>query len=439
MRPVSVLLILFHHLKWTRATFRQMSSMADFKPTPYIRDAKTPIRSCITLSKTKRGVTPPLRGDIDHSNDGCYYGSKIVHKVVGNDIRFRLMTYNINIQEACKAGDTHMGWRIYELIRDTRIGPDAHTYSILLNDAKKRGDGDAIERIISDARDDGILMKSPFIVTDLLHAIYKAQRKQEDGAIFTTMMSTYQTFFEVQPLKDLGLLPRQFYQPPSTSLMQPPPPPLGMMIIAFLVQFEDLPALPRLYDRYRKLVEQAHPVISPLAATDHTSNAYLMALGRQLGTLQLCTSVVEHMLHSSQSTVTHPPGSDVVQQSGPTVRTWSILMAAFLRHRQRLAAGKVLRMMRKRGLKPNLVTWNTLISGHAGMQDAEGAVFAMRSMENAGLEADQRTMEGLGRIRDRRRLLEALEKADQKEEVEEAEANSPLELEEGQYTAIGSG
>ncbi|KAI9875926.1 MAG: hypothetical protein M1830_007732 [Pleopsidium flavum] len=406
--------------------------MADIKPKSYVQDVETPIRLSISPSQNGRDVTPLLRRDRDHSNEGRHYGFENADQVVKKNIRWKRIKYNIEILEACKADDTDLGWRIYETIRDTKVGPDGYTYSILLNDAKRRGDDYATERIISDARDDGTLRRSSYIVADLLHVIYKNQRKQEDGAVFTAMLSTYQKFFEVQPLKDLGLLPDQFYQPPSTSLMQPSPPPLGMMIIAFLVQFEGLPALPRLFSRYRTLIEQAHPVILPLAASDYTSNAYLMALGKRLGTLPLCTSVVEHMLRSSQSSVTDPPGNDLVQLAAPTVQTWSILLAAFLRHKQKLAALKVLGMMRKRDLKPNRVTWNTLISGCADMQDANGAVSALRSMENEGFEADQHTMEGIGRIQDRRKLLEALEEADRKEEIEaaEAEADSILGLED---------
>lgn len=432
MRPRGGIRIISHHLRWTPANSRQLASATQGNLAPSIVGAETPIPPNLRLALAKSYVDPLHRGDSENGDNSHSDYAKFIAQCRYSKLDPNLMTYlhNLDILEACKAGDTQTGWRIYDKLRKSSSRPDAYTYSILLNAAKKRSDKYAIDQIVSDARDDGTLMKSPFIVADLLHAIYLSERKRRNGAVFAAMMSTYQLYFDVQPLKDLGLLPDQFYQAPSTSLMLPPPPPLGMMIIAFLVQFEGHRALPRLYASYRNLVEQAHPVISPLAMTDHTSNAYLMALGRRLRTLPLCTSVVEDMLRSFQSTVKLPSEGAVAQYATPTVITWSILLASFLRQRQRLAAGKVMRMMHKRGLKPNHITYNTLISGHARMQDAEGAVSALRSMENAGITANRRTMEALGWIHDRRRLLSALEKAEQEEEAGEAEVDDPSELEQ---------
>lgn len=345
---------------------------------------------------------------------------------------------NMNILEACKAGDTATAWRMYDMIRAQRLKPDVYTYSILLNDAKKRYDVAAMEQILSEAGEEGLLSQSPFIVADLLHAIYLSERKREDGGTpFTTMLSTYRLSFQVQPLKDLGLLPEQYRQPPSSSLMRPPPPPLGMMIIAFLAQYEGRLTFEVLFNRYRDHINHAHPIISPLAATDHTANAYLMALGRQLRTLPLCTSVVQYMVRMSKLPAAAAHGGDMVKYAAPTVQTWSILMAAFLRHGQRLAAHKVLLMMRSRGLEPNRVTWNTLISGHAALQDVSGALSALRGLKEEGFEMDEYTLKGLGRIRDRRRLLEALQESDELEDIEERAASSPVD-DGGEQAAVES-
>lgn len=66
--------------------------------------------------------------------------------------------------------------------------------------------------------------------------------------------------------------------------------------------------------------------------------------------------------------------------------------------------------MRKRGLKPDRVTWNMIVSGYAGMQEVERAVDAMKRMEAEGFEADRWTLRGLDRVWNRERLLSALER-----------------------------
>lgn len=355
---------------------------------------------------------------------GALPGLHATHKPLAlPDIR----TCNIYILQACKAGDTAKAWRIYDWIR-ARKQPDVYTHSILLNDAKKRDDFPAMEQMLAEAEKEGLLSESPYIVADLLHAIYLSERKREDGGTpFATMLSTYQSYFEVQPLKDLGLLPEHYLQPPSPSLMQPPPPPLGMMIIAFLAQFEGRLTFDILFKRYCDHVNHAHPIISPLAVTDHTANAYMMGLGRQKQTLHLCTSVVDYMLRLNKSPPTKTLERNTVKYAVPTVQTWSILLAAFLRHGQRLAAQRVLGLMFRRGLEPNQVTWNTLISGHAALQDVDGALSALRGLKGEGFEMDEYTVAGLGRIRDRRRVIEALQESDELEEIEERAASSPVD------------
>jgi pentatricopeptide repeat protein len=335
---------------------------------------------------------------------------------------------NINILEACQAGDPATAWRIYDSMRAWMLKPDVYTYSILLNDAKKRDDVAAMEQMLSEAGEEGLLSQSPFMAADHLHAIYLWERKREDGGTpFTTMLSTYRMSFHVQPLKDLGLLPEHYHQPPLPNLMQPPPPPLGMMIIAFLAEFDGRLTCEALFNRYCDHINHGHPTISLLAATDYAANAYLMGLGRQLRTLHLCTSVIQYMLRPSKMPAAAAHRGDVVMHATPTVQTWSILLAAFLRHGQRLAANKVLSMMRSKGLKPNLVTWNTLISGHAKLQDVDGALSALRGLKEDGFEMDDYTLKGLGRIRDRRRLVEALQESDELEEIEESAASLPTD------------
>ncbi|KAH7350861.1 hypothetical protein BKA65DRAFT_499157 [Rhexocercosporidium sp. MPI-PUGE-AT-0058] len=96
----------------------------------------------------------------------------------------------------------------------------------------------------------------------------------------------------------------------------------------------------------------------------------------------------------------------------PDVYTWSILLKIFMDQHQPRAAEKVLTMMRERGIEPSLVTWNTLATGYAHMQDTAMTVDVLRRLEQAGLSADEYTLNALGRIQNRRALIEAMRRED---------------------------
>lgn len=106
-----------------------------------------------------------------------------------------------------------------------------------------------------------------------------------------------------------------------------------------------------------------------------------------------------------------PSASISTQVAKPSVQTWSIVAHSYFRNGQRAAAEKIMQMMREQGITPDQVTWNTIISGYAGMQDAFAAVEAMKNMEQARFEVDSYTLKALTRIRDRNQLLDALRKA----------------------------
>jgi pentatricopeptide repeat protein len=92
------------------------------------------------------------------------------------------------------------------------------------------------------------------------------------------------------------------------------------------------------------------------------------------------------------------------------VQTWSIFLLGFTQHGQMKLAEQVQTYMRKQGIEPNHVTWNTLIRGYAQVQDAENAAATLREAERAGMVWDVWTHKGLRRLRDRRKLEEELRK-----------------------------
>jgi pentatricopeptide repeat protein len=158
-----------------------------------------------------------------------------------------------------------------------------------------------------------------------------------------------------------------------------------------------------LYTRWRQHVENADgngdPHLASLASTDHAANTFLSAFTRHQKTLLFAARVVRDMQRPLPPTAL--PG---ITQIKPTVQTWSIFLLGFTRHKQMELAEQVLTYMRKQGIEPNQVTWNTLTAGYAGVQDVEGTVETLRRAERAGMVWDLWTHRGLRYLRERERL-----------------------------------
>ena len=351
--------------------------------------------------------------------------SSLLAAILEIGIRPGIFMYNAIILNTIQAGDCQTAWHMYEMARENSLKPDAVTYSTMLKGAKQHLDFGIIDCVVRDAEEDGNLPRDERLVRDVLDAIFALELNKMHRPTFTALLPTYTRYCDTCSLQALGMVLNKIGPPKSQSQVRPPSSrTVGLMILAYIRQHQDSDSLLRLYMRYHNLVQENDPVIAPLAKTDHIANAFIMALGRKPQSLEYCTLVIKHMLQ--------PPEVGEVTKSVkfavPTVQTWSILIAAYFRHGQKLAVKKVLSMMEARGLQPNKVTWNILVSGYSQMQDVDNAVGTMQQMEAAGFDADARTLEGLGRLRDRDRVMEALRKATEGEtEVEQ------------QMTAFGEG
>lgn len=66
--------------------------------------------------------------------------------------------------------------------------------------------------------------------------------------------------------------------------------------------------------------------------------------------------------------------------------------------------------MRSKGIEPNDVTWNTLITGYARAQDVEGTFDALREAERSGYLWNRWTEDGVKWLRDRGRVAREMER-----------------------------
>ena len=323
---------------------------------------------------------------------------------------------NVILFAAFEAKDYQTAWQMYNIAKENGLQPTEHTYSIVVNGAKHEGNGKELEAAIQGAREDGLFFTSEHVACDIMHATFLYEFRRS-GRPFDLLLPVYNMVFTYPLLIELGMLPAD-YEPsevpeyghisrPPVPLLEPSPRAITHMIYAYLIQSRGKPSKAlRLYDAYTSMVAANHPTIAPLIETPHVSSAFVKAIGHHLETLSFCTTIVENMISppADWPTVEHPPAL-------PNVVTWSTLLAAFLFKGQKAAAHKVLEMMQDRSIKPDRITWTSMISGYATLPDVEAAVGAVVKMEEEGWSIDEYTLKALGRVVDKQKLMRELKKA----------------------------
>lgn len=335
--------------------------------------------------------------------------SNILTQILEMGIKPKVPMFNAILLNSGEGGDFASAWQMYGLAKENALIPDSITYGVLLKGAILSGDFSKLEMVIREIQTNGKVLQDLRLVSDVLNAISLVSPRDEFGS----MLEFYKQHCDLRPLQELSLCGEETKAPPGADChgVWPTSYILTRMILAYVRLHQGSHGLLNNYNLYYLHVQENHPLIAPLAQADVVANAFVLAFGTKLDTLQHCTTVVRHMLEfSSPNFATF----DSVPYMAPTVRTWSVLVAAYFRNRQPRAAKKVLDMMRERGIQGDKVTWNTLVSGYAGLQDVSAAVDAVKRMEAAGFEVDAYTAKGLGKLWIRDRLRKALKKSMQK-------------------------
>ena len=357
----------------------------------------------LSLDRVQMACVKLLRARFDTQEEYAVR-SNILTQILEMGIRPKVPMFNAILLNAGEGGDFANAWQMYRLARENALVPDSITYGVLMKGAKLSSKSSNLEMVIREIQANGEVLRDLRLVSGVLDAISLLS----PGAQFGAMLDFYKQHCDLRPLQELSLCGDGIQTPlgANCSAIWPNSHILTQMILAYVRLHHRSLGLIRIYNLYYQHVKENHPLIAPLAKDDFVANSFIMAFGKKSSTLQHCTTVVKHMLEfSSLGYVTF----DSTPYAAPTVQTWSILFAAYFRNGQRRAAEKVLGMMRERGIQYDRVTWNTLVSGYALLQDVDAAVDTVKRMKAAGFEVDAYTTKGLGRLWTRDRLMKALE------------------------------
>ncbi|KAL8732245.1 MAG: hypothetical protein Q9181_004018 [Wetmoreana brouardii] len=335
--------------------------------------------------------------------------SQLATEILELGIRPDIAMLNAMILNAVEANDYQTAQAIVKTARLHGIRRDTITYSILLKGAYQNLDESLIETIMQMAEADGALPRNNNLVSCLVATILKISQDRDPGGVsrasrYRAMLRVYARYCDTRPLRELRIYVHSDEDIDTVEpISQPSPQLLSTMILGYILLFGRPEEIQELYDRYQYHIAQGHHLIASTAATDHLANAFLLRLGRNESTFMISSHILKNMLE--------PPASTAVKVARPTVQTWSIVAHSYFLNGQRAAGERIIQLMREKGLSPNQVTWNTIITGYARMQDAFAAVDAMRDMEKARFQVDSYTLKALSQIKDRGRLLDALRKS----------------------------
>ena len=331
--------------------------------------------------------------------------SNILKQILEMGVRPQTQMYNTILLNEGEGGDFASTWNMYRLAAENEendFEPNSITYGVLLKGAILSCDISNLSLVMREIETNDEALQDVHLLNNALYAISLMSPGNEFGA----MLDFYMQHCDLRPLQELSLCGDETQAPPGANRygVQPDGFILTRMIVAYVKRHQNSPGLIHKYSLYYQRVKENHPLIAIVAQRDEVPNTFVTAFGNQAKTLPYCINVIKDMLElSSQS---HPP-LDVFAYSPPTVRTWSCLIAAYFRHRQRRAAMKVLDMMRERGIQENQVTWNIIVYGYSNLQDADAAVDSVKRMEAAGFEPDAYTTKGLQQLWVPERLVQA--------------------------------
>lgn len=331
---------------------------------------------------------------------------KILPQLLKMGVRPDRDMMNLVLANAYKTGDSQLGTDMLQFMTNHDYDFDSYTYLTLLTEAVKRGDRGRVDNLIRQLEGEKDLRNNPYITNKIFHSHYVFTAKNMDAdsdpsGVFYSMLDMYNTLHDITPLKDLLIIPQQYTPRAGGSNTPPTPIALYIMIATYFRCQNRLTTVELIYKRFQELVQQGHPSIAPLAETDHTYNEFLIAMRGNPDALRSCVRLVEDMLRSSKS-------------PKPSVRTWTILLSAFIFNRQPAAADTIMQMMAKHQVEYDQATWNTIISGHVNAQNVQDTAATIKAMEEQGFTIDPYTMKSLRYLRDPERLWVAIDELDKK-------------------------
>lgn len=335
---------------------------------------------------------------------------------------------NLILSNVMKTGDSKMVLDVADHMKQQGFSFDSYTYVSLIKDAVGRRDVEQLDNIFEDLDKNEYVRKDPYVTSQILHALFSLGRKAPDpnkshSDTFNSMLDVYSRAHDLTPLRDLGIIRPHWPLNDWRTATPPSMPSLTLMIGAYLRKLTDPDLGSETFNRFQEMVKQGNEHFGPLAEFDYIYNTFLMSFVRSSSTIPDCVKVVEQMLQPLPPTaVLKNEENRQIHQAKPTVRTWTILLSAYMFRGEVHAAEKIRTLMAKQGIEFNDHTWNVAITGYAKKQMVQELAAALRSMEKDKVPVDSHTIQAVRQLRDPEKLCEVLNILDEELENDESRA-----------------
>jgi pentatricopeptide repeat protein len=354
-------------------------------------------------------------------------GISVLSQLVGTGLEINLHIYTTLIRNALEAGDLETAIKIFDHLEKHDVEPNHFTYAILLQGLRECRDSDAVERVISKALRCDL---DAWAATELVLCFYCLLDRNNTANIYNSVCNMYLDYFDPSPLRELGILSGSVFSRSSKVPLKPPRELIGIMLTVFLKHHGTEENVLEIYDRFRRGLLNGTSLLE-LAIEDHTYNAFIHTASQWQGTVRLCSEILRHMSHTEKA-IMDPKTGEIVPHALPTVQSWSILVHAFARHNQPDAAEKVVELMEERGLKPDVVTWTSLLKAHAEAQDIHSIAVTLKRQEVSGSASSERSWTAFRGFKDREALLGLLRNQGQELDKTDSRAGNYFEGDEGE-------
>ncbi|GBF66964.1 hypothetical protein TMEN_9687 [Trichophyton mentagrophytes] len=350
----------------------------------------------------------------------------ILPRILQMGVQPDLSIFNIVVSNALRADDLDTALQIVQLMENQGVTPDSYTHLSILHHAVRLRDHEKVDHVLSKIAKVDSLSTQPHLVSKTLHAMLLFPHNSNPGQkgsmeSFHKMLDVYKKSHQIQPLVDLGLVPRsQNDELLSASKSPPSSQALNIMITAHLRTRPHADKIWKYFTRFQALVASGHPMITPLISTDYVFNSFLMALRFESQMIYKCFKILNYMLQplpevAVQTMKAHNSGPVPLRPAQPSQRTWTILLNTLISHNQMQAAESLYKTMKERGVEINDVAWNILIRGYACNQMVEAAANALKEMERQSWSPDGHTVKALGFIENQELLRTLLDRLDASE------------------------
>lgn len=360
----------------------------------------------------------------------------------------------------CQSGEVEEAIRLVSLFAESGVQLDKKTWTTVFRGAKGTLRMEHIARALELAKIADVPIVD--VLNNALHSAFllsevERREKRHPGtpgpAVFAPLLRIYAKRFDLEPLQwwlpdclplllaqgagsgqqqglvqdeatrrrwdfELTIIPftDQLFSAGEGTKLRPSLTTIAIMLRAYIRSLQEPYDVVTYYEFFKSRLEEQSRTPSLATASRLVTNqgslihdTFILAMTDHGDFTRPALEIFGDMLKDQSRTPSSDTSSASRVHPAPTVLTFTILLRGLMNGRDRLLAEQILQIMREHGVSPNLVTWNTIVSGYAYMQNIARTVDTLQDMEATGLKPDIYTFKGFGRLRDQGRALKIMD------------------------------